>query len=109
MTNAVAQDKGNSKVAFIITIAIFAVLGFAMLFTIAYDHSDGTPYSMGYEMGRLLGDFLSFKTLKNGIGLGTLIAIHCSWERNKSILWAILHAVFGWAYVIYYAITRKSK
>ncbi|WP_202912304.1 hypothetical protein [Sphingobacterium olei] len=31
-----------------------------------------------------------------------------SWDRNKSILWAILHGIFGWFYVIYFAFTRES-
>jgi hypothetical protein len=47
--------------------------------------------------------------IKNGVGLGSVIAVVASWSRNSSILWAILHGVFGWAYVIYFAITRDSK
>lgn len=43
----------------------------------------------------------------SGIGLGSALAIVCSWERNKSILWAILAALFSWFYVIYFAITRQ--
>ena len=39
-----------------------------------------------------------------GIGFGSALAITMSWSANKSILWAILHGFFGWAYVIYYAI-----
>lgn len=42
-----------------------------------------------------------------GVGLGTVLAVVCSWERNKSILWAILAGWFSWLYVIYFAITRK--
>jgi hypothetical protein len=41
-----------------------------------------------------------------GIGLGSAIAVTISWSVNKSILWAILHGVFSWLYVIYYAIVR---
>ncbi|HUS36442.1 MAG TPA: hypothetical protein VM680_13910 [Verrucomicrobiae bacterium] len=41
-----------------------------------------------------------------GIGLGSAIAVVCSWERNRSILWAILAGIFSWLYVIYFAITR---
>jgi hypothetical protein len=44
--------------------------------------------------------------VRGGIGVGTIIAIMASWTRNKSVLWAILHAFFGWFYVIYYVITR---
>lgn len=43
---------------------------------------------------------------QSGIGLGSVLAIVTSWDRNKSILWAILHAIFGWFYVIYFALTR---
>lgn len=44
---------------------------------------------------------------KGGIGLGSVLAIVLSWDRNKSILLAILHGIFSWFYVIYFAITRK--
>ncbi len=43
-----------------------------------------------------------------GIGLGTIIAVVISWSRNKSILWAIIHGIFGWLYVIY-ALIVKAK
>ena len=36
-----------------------------------------------------------------GVGLGTIIAVVVSWSRNKSILWAIIHGILGWLYVIY--------
>lgn len=45
-------------------------------------------------------------TAAAGIGLGSAIAVTISWSLNQSILWAILHGVFSWFYVIYYAITR---
>lgn len=41
-----------------------------------------------------------------GIGLGSAIAVAISWSVNKSILWAILHGIFSWLYVIYYALSR---
>jgi hypothetical protein len=44
---------------------------------------------------------------ETGIGLGSAIAIVCSWQRNRSILWAILAGVLSWLYVIYFAATRK--
>jgi hypothetical protein len=43
-----------------------------------------------------------------GIGLGSAIAVAISWSLHKSILWAILHGIFGWFYVIYYALTRPG-
>ncbi len=49
------------------------------------------------------------RTVANsGIGLGSAIAVVASWSRNESILWAILHGILGWIYVIYFAITRKD-
>ena len=44
--------------------------------------------------------------VRTGIGFGTALAIAISWSANKSILWAIVHGIFSWAYVIYYAIVR---
>lgn len=45
-------------------------------------------------------------TASAGVGFGSAMAIAISWSVNKSILWAILHGVFSWIYVIYYAIVR---
>ncbi len=39
-----------------------------------------------------------------GISFGSALAICISWSLNKSLLWAILHGVCSWFYVIYYAI-----
>ncbi len=47
--------------------------------------------------------------VRNGIGIGSVIAIVISWDRNKSILYAILHGIFGWLYVIYFVIVRESE
>ncbi len=44
---------------------------------------------------------------QTGIGIGAAIAIVCSWQRNRSILWAILAGVLSWFYVIYFALSRK--
>ena len=46
--------------------------------------------------------------LAPGVGLGTIIAIVISWSRNKSILWAIIHGILGWFYVIYALIVGKK-
>lgn len=35
-----------------------------------------------------------------GIGIGTVIAVVLSWSTNHSLLWAILHGICGWFYVI---------
>jgi hypothetical protein len=41
---------------------------------------------------------------KVGVGFGTALAITISWSANKSILWAIIHGILSWVYVIYYAV-----
>ena len=43
----------------------------------------------------------------SGIELGGVIAVVCSWQRNRSILWATLAGVLSWFYVIYFAATRR--
>jgi len=44
--------------------------------------------------------------VSSGISMGTALAMVLSWDHNHDILWAILHGVFGWFYVIYYACMR---
>ena len=41
---------------------------------------------------------------KYGIGFGTALAMVISYSNWHSIPWAILHGIFSWGYVIYYAI-----
>ena len=45
--------------------------------------------------------------VRSGIGLGSAIAIVCSWERNRSILLAVLAGFFGCLYVFYFAVKRR--
>ena len=47
---------------------------------------------------------LTMDAATSGMSFGAAMAIAISWSANHSILWAILHGVFGWVYVIYYAI-----
>ncbi|MEJ5054468.1 hypothetical protein [Sphingobacterium sp. MYb382] len=42
----------------------------------------------------------------SGISLGSAIAVVASWDRNRSILWAVLHGILSWFYVVYFAFTR---
>ena len=44
----------------------------------------------------------------SGISLGAAIAVVCSWQRNRSIVWAIVAGVLSWFYVIYFALTRGA-
>ncbi len=48
-----------------------------------------------------------YQSVKTGIGFGSALAITISWSVNHSILWAIVHGVFSWLYVIYYYLTSR--
>jgi len=39
--------------------------------------------------------------LKHGMGFGSALAIVLSFTRNGSILWAIIHGILSWIYVIF--------
>ena len=45
----------------------------------------------------------------SGLGLGAALAVVLSWDRNRSILWAIIHGLLSWIYVIYFAVTRDVR
>jgi chemotaxis receptor (MCP) glutamine deamidase CheD len=46
------------------------------------------------------------KMVDRGIGLGSCIAVVISWSIHKSIIWAIIHGILSWLYILYYAVTR---
>lgn len=47
------------------------------------------------------------KIVKGGISFGSALAIVLSYVANKSILWAIIHGLLSWIYVIYFALFRQ--
>jgi hypothetical protein len=49
----------------------------------------------------------SVNVAKAGVGFGTALAITISWSVNHSIIWAIIHGFFSWAYVLYYALVVR--
>ena len=42
--------------------------------------------------------------IKAGVSFGSALAMVISWTANKSLLWAIVHGLLSWLYVIYYAL-----
>jgi hypothetical protein len=44
--------------------------------------------------------------IRHGITFGSALAICISWSLYKSILWAVIHGLLSWIYVIYYMVTR---
>ncbi len=68
-------------------------------FTILASCVDRNYYGTGYAQPVYIAP---------GVGLGTIIAVVISWTRNKSVLWAIIHGILGWLYVIYALIFGKK-
>ena len=50
--------------------------------------------------------FIRDSAIKSGIGFGSALAIVISFTAHKSVLWAIIHGLFGWLYIAYYLLTR---
>ncbi len=44
---------------------------------------------------------------KLGVGFGSALAMAISYSTNHSILWAIIHGIFSWLYVLYFALFRQ--
>jgi len=44
--------------------------------------------------------------VRSGITFGTALAMAISFNVNRSVLWASLHGLLSWLYVIYYVIVR---
>jgi hypothetical protein len=45
--------------------------------------------------------------VRGGVGFGAALAIAISYSNWGSVLWAILHGIFGWFYVIYFFIVHN--
>ena len=58
-------------------------------------------------MIRLAETTINIQPAETGLNLSTAIAVVCSWQRNRSILFAILAGFFSWLYVLYFALTRR--
>ena len=44
------------------------------------------------------------QVVKACVSFGSALAMVISWTANKSLLWAIVHGLLSWLYVIYYAL-----
>jgi hypothetical protein len=44
--------------------------------------------------------------VSGGIGFGSALAITISWSLWHSVLWAIIHGILSWLYVVYYLLQR---
>jgi branched-subunit amino acid transport protein len=41
--------------------------------------------------------------------LGSILAVVLSWDANRAVLWAIIHGILSWLYVIYYVVVNWSQ
>jgi len=46
------------------------------------------------------------ESVKYSVSFGTALAVVISYTNNHSILWAIIHGLFSWFYVIYFALFK---
>lgn len=46
--------------------------------------------------------------VKSGVGFGSALAMVISYTAHKSVLWAIIHGVFSWFYVLYFLWRRDG-
>ena len=47
------------------------------------------------------------QVVRAGVSFGSALAIAISWTANKSLLWAIVHGILSWLYVVYYALVYQ--
>ena len=50
---------------------------------------------------RMAKDHWKRPFVSGGLSFGSALAMILSYARNESILWAIVHGIFSWIYVIY--------
>jgi len=63
-----------------------------------------TPRTAGITMNGNRYYGVRVEGAKYGVGFGSALAIAISYTNNHSILWAIIHGILGWLYVIYVAL-----
>lgn len=45
-----------------------------------------------------------YKTVRQGLSFGAALAMVISYTKSKSVLWAIIHGLLSWGYVVYHLI-----
>lgn len=51
-------------------------------------------------------DSAKMSVTKAGVSFGSALAMAISFHVHQSVLWAIVHGLLGWLYVLYYVVTR---
>jgi hypothetical protein len=52
------------------------------------------------------GYSVRFEGARYGASFGSALAIAISYANNHSILWAIIHGILSWIYVVYFALVH---
>jgi hypothetical protein len=47
-------------------------------------------------------------TVTYGVGFGVVLAMLISFSHTKSVLWTLIHGIFGWFYVIVSLLNGKA-
>lgn len=68
------------------------------------DFIEPNPYPPNKETGNKNAP----GAVKAGLSFGSALAITISWSLNKSVLWAIIHGLCSWAYVVYYMLVKDA-
>jgi len=102
------QENNNNQIAIGLGLST-VIVALILLFIMVDLQGNSDPYTAGFELGQKIASIFKSPIFKNGLSFGSLIAVLVSWECNKSIRWAIFHAIVGWFYVIYFILTRKRK
>lgn len=45
--------------------------------------------------------------VRDGFSFGSALAICISWSVNHSVVWAVLHGICSWLYVIYWCVAGE--
>jgi hypothetical protein len=71
---------------------------------LSYRTAGGQSRCKGNEMNASRYYRVRVAGAKYGVGFGSALAITISYSANHSILWAIIHGILSWLYVIYFAL-----
>lgn len=115
MTNTIQQntnkEQKQSLLKYVGTVigSVFILLSIIGVLVAGYQHGDGSAYGTGYEIGKILRSFVNLFRPISSFGLGSIIAVLLSWDKNKSIGWAMLHGILSWFYIVYALIFKNSN
>jgi hypothetical protein len=66
----------------------------------------GRQHARGRKRMNGRGYSVRMESAKYGVSFGSALAIAISYTNNHSILWAIIHGILSWIYVVYFALVH---